>query len=397
MPGFRSAIKNIDWLFILLISLLLAVNLMLLKSASANVVTGDALYLVKRQLLWAGVGFALMLAVAFFDYTQFKRFFWFIYGGSVLLLVAVFFAPAKNDVHRWFDLGFIDLQPSELAKIALIIVLACFFVMRWDKIRHWSTLLISGALTILPMILIFKEPDLGTAVVLFAVFLPMLWMAGVSPKVIGVILLVVVIVLLALFLVLWGPTAGFTHLPAKEDMPSYLPLEPYQLTRLIIFINPYMDEFDAGYHVIQSQKAISSGGLFGKGYGQGNFLPEQHSDFIFSVVGEELGFFGAVFVLGLYLLVLLRALQIASKSKDLMGNLIVTGAAAMMAFQILVNVGMTVGIMPVTGIPLPLLSYGGSGMIVNMGVLGLVLAVDIRAKQGLFLEKRAKIWISSNG
>jgi len=393
VSDFKSSVKNIDWLFVSLLSLLLAVNLMILKSASANVVAGDELFLVKRQLIWVGAGFAVMFAAAFFDYTRFQRFFWFIYGGSILLLIGVFFAPEKNNAHRWFDLGFMDLQPSEPAKIALIITLACFFFMRRNKIKHWSTLLISGALTVLPMILIFKQPDLGTALVLFAIFLPMLWMAGVSPKVIVVILLVILVLLLALFIILWGPTAGFTHLPEKADMPAYLPLEPYQLTRLIIFINPHMDPLDAGYHVIQSQKAISSGGLFGKGYGQGNFLPEQHSDFIFSVVGEELGFVGAAAVLGLYLLVLLRALQIASKSKDLVGTLIVTGAAAMMAFQILVNVGMTAGVMPVTGIPLPLLSYGGSGMIANMGVLGLVLAVDMRTKQGLYFGKRAARWI----
>ena len=389
MPGFRNAIKNIDWLFLLLIVLLLAVNLVILKSASANVEASDELYYVKKQLLWMGVGFAAMIMAAAFNYAYFQKFYWIIYGVSVALLIGVFFAPEKNNAHRWFDLGFMDLQPSELAKLALIIVLACFFIMRQDKIKHWLTLLVSGALTVVPMILIFKEPDLGTALVLFAIFLPMLWMAGVSPKVIIAILLIIVIVVTALFIILWDVTEGFTHLPEKENMPSYLPLEPYQLTRLIIFINPYMDPLNSGYHMIQSRVAIGSGGMTGKGYEQGTqvqggFLPEHHTDFIFSVVGEELGFVGASVVLGLYLLVLLRAAWIAFRARDLLGSLIVTGVVAMLAFQILVNVGMTIGIMPVTGIPLPLLSYGGSGMIINMAALGLVMGVNMRREHVMF-------------
>ncbi|MCL2678431.1 MAG: rod shape-determining protein RodA [Clostridiales bacterium] len=389
MPGFRSAIRNTDWLFVFLIALLLAVNLAVLKSASANVIAGNELYFFKRQLIWVVVGFAALFAAAFFDYEQFQRFFGVLYGGSLLLLIAVFFAQAKNNAHRWFNLGFMDFQPSELAKLALIIALACFFVLRQDKIKHWSTWLIAGALTVVPMLLIFKEPDLGTALVLFAVFLPMLWMAGVPPKVIIAILLVIVIVLAALFIIFWDITEGFTVLPEKSAMPSYLPLEQYQLKRLIIFINPDMDPLDSGYHMIQSRVAIGSGGLYGKGFEQGTqvqggFLPEHHTDFIFSVVGEELGFVGASVVLGLYLLVLLRAIWIAFRAKDLLGSLIATGVVAMLAFQIMVNVGMTIGIMPVTGIPLPLLSYGGSGMIVNMTALGLVLGVNMRRKQTLF-------------
>jgi rod shape determining protein RodA len=186
-----------------------------------------------------------------------------------------------------------------------------------------------------------------------------------------------------LFLALSNVTEGFSHALEEGDLPSWVPLKPYQITRLIIFINPYMDPLDAGYQMIQSEVAIGSGGLWGKGYGegtqvQGNFLPDHHTDFIFSVIGEEFGFVGTITIMLLYLLLLLRCLYAAISARDQLGRLIASGVTAMFACQIFINIGMTIGIMPVTGITFPLLSYGGSSMMINMIALGLVFSVYAR-------------------
>jgi len=178
-------------------------------------------------------------------------------------------------------------------------------------------------------------------------------------------------------------------MPADEDIPSWMPLRAYQLIRLIIFVNPYMDPLDSGYHMIQSEVAIGSGGLWGKGYGQGtqvqgNFLPEHHTDFIFAVVGEELGFIGTSALLLLYMAFLLRILRVAKNASDLLGKIMAVGVAFMFGFQVFVNAGMSIGIMPITGLPFPFLSYGGSSMMLNMMCMGLVFSIAMRSKRELF-------------
>jgi rod shape determining protein RodA len=229
------------------------------------------------------------------------------------------------------------------------------------------------------MLLILRQPDLGTSLVLMAILFGMLYVGGINTRIILTILgggfLLVGVVLYAHF---------------NFGLP--IPLQDYQLQRLVVFLNPYNDGqggTGAGYHIIQSQIAIGSGSWWGLGYGQGsqvqlNFLPEHHTDFIFSVIGEELGFVRTVGVLGLYFLLLYRMIRIAAQAKDVFGALLVSGVASLYAFHILVNVGMTIGIMPVTGIPLPLLSYGGTSMLANMLALGIVLNVNLRRQKILF-------------
>ncbi len=383
----KKLLRNLDWTFLAIIVVLLAVNLVVLSSASRNVVQNDPHYFLKKQLIWVMAGFFIMAFCAWFNYRFFEKIPYLVYGAMVLLLIGVLFMPEQKGAHRWYDLGFMDLQPSELAKIAMIIVFACFLAKKEGEMHRWSNFFLSALIMGLPAFLILIEPDLGTSLVFIAIFLSMLWVGGFPVRRMVILLLILIVLVCFIFGVLYVATDGWQHTP--EELPIPLPLEPYQLTRLIIFMNPDMDPLNSGYHIIQSMVAIGSGGLLGKGFGngsqvQGNFLPEHHTDFIFAAIGEEFGLLGCLVILGLYLLLLSRALKIAMRAKDTLGTLIVTGVVAMFIFQILVNVGMTIGIMPVTGLPLPLLSYGGSGMMVNTMALGLIFSVNLRNREVIF-------------
>lgn len=379
--------KNIDWVFIGLLIVILTVSLIVLKSASANVFQ-DPHYFVKRQLLWVVLGFGLMIFISSFDYAFLRRFGNYIYIVNILLLLAVFaIGQEAKGAQRWISLGFFDLQPSELAKIAIIISFAGFLSKRYGELEKIGDIIPALLFVGLPMLLILKQPDLGTSLVFLAILLGMLWVGGANPKLMIIMIAVILIFALFIFGILYFATDGFQKPP--EDLPVPLPLKPYQLLRLVIFVNPDMDPLGAGYHVIQSQVAIGSGGFWGKGYEngsqvQGNFLPEHHTDFIFSTVGEELGFVGGIIILFLYFLLFWRMIYIAREARDIFGTLIVIGVVTMLAFQVLVNAGMAMGIMPVTGIPLPFLTYGGSGMLSNMIGMGFVLSVNLHKQQLLF-------------
>lgn len=384
----RKLLKNLDWMFIGLLCLMMAVSLVVLKSASANVVAGQPYYYVKKQMLWILVGFLAMLLTASFNYSFLMRVANYIYVANIAILLAVFaFGFEAKGAQRWISLGFFDLQPSEFAKIAIVISFAAFLSRRQEHLNTVSDVLLCFLHIGIPLLLILKQPDLGTSLVLLAIMLGMMLVAGVNRKLMITLVAAIFLMVIIIFGVLFVATDGFQK-PA-EEFPVPLPLQPYQLMRLIIFVNPDMDPLGSGYHVIQSKVAIGSGHLFGKGLGngsqvQGNFLPEHHTDFIFSVVGEELGFLGSSMVLLLFFLIVYRMMKIAGEARDIFGTLIVVGVASMLSFHILVNVGMTIGIMPVTGLPLPFLTYGGSGMLANMIAMGLVLNVNLRKENLLF-------------
>ena len=307
------------------------------------------------------------------------------------LLVAVLFAPhpegASTDANRWFYISTYQLQPSELAKLVFIVVLANYLSRRQDVIHEWRTFWVSLGMAAPFMFLILIEPDLGTTMVFGFMVVVMMWLSGIPRRRMLALLAIIALLVGFVFLDLWVATDGFDHM--IEELPVPLPMHTYQLNRLIIFINPEMDPLKEGYQIIQSKVAIGSGGLFGKGYGEGsqvqsNFVPYHHTDFIFAVVGEELGFLGALAVLLIYLLLLLRMMRIANQSADLFGSLIVSGIVAMLVFQIFVNIGMTVGIMPITGITMPFFSYGGSSLLFNMTAIGLILSVNMRREIKIF-------------
>jgi len=383
----KKLLKNLDWVFLGLILIIVIVSLLILKSASANVVS-DPYYFVKKQLLWIFVGFIAMFIVASFNYTFFMKAANLIYVVNIAILIAVLIVGEEaKGAQRWISLGFFDFQPSEFAKIAIIITFASFLAKRQGNLNRFRDLVPCFLHIGLPMLLILKQPDLGTSLVFLAIMMGMLWAAGANPKLIVAMIVIALILVAVIFGVLFFATDGFQK--PIDELPVPLPLKTYQLMRLIIFVNPDMDPLGAGYHVIQSQVAIGSGGFWGKGFGQGsqvqgNFLPEHHTDFIFSVVGEELGFLGGCVILLLFFFLLNRIIKISGEAKDPLGSLLAVGIASMLLFHVLVNVGMTIGIMPVTGLPLPFLSYGGSGMLANMISMGLVLNVNLRRQKLLF-------------
>jgi len=262
---------------------------------------------------------------------------------------------------RWISLGAFNLQPSEFAKIGVALVLAKFFGENRSA-PAWSDFAIGGAITALPLWLIAKEPDLGTAMTLLPVFLAVVYLAGMPMRIFGI---------LALCFVLAAPIAW------------KFALKDYQKSRISTFLDPSQDAKGAGYQQIQARITVGSGGLTGKGFKQGTqgqlrFLPVAHNDFIFSVLAEEQGFAGVLAALGLYLFVILRALEAARLSKDQLGSFLVLGVLASFVFQVVYNVTMSAGLAPVKGLTLPLMSYGGSSMIATLAGFGLVLNVRMR-------------------
>ncbi len=381
----RGNIKNntagIDWITIGLFLALLLISIFIMNSASSNVMEDDPNFYVNRQALFMLAGLFLVGVLIFFDYNRFRDLSNVGYVLVLILLVLVLFIGTGDGSKRWL-FGF---QPSELAKLVVIVAFAAYLERNCHKLQDPKEVFKAMAFVLAPLLLIFIEPDLGTSLVFFFFMMVMLYVSGANRKLLLLIVIAVLLMIGLIFGSLYFYTDGFT-VPLEEDIP-FLPLHYYQLMRLAIFINPQMDPLDTGYHVIQSKIAIGSGGLFGQGYGQGsqvqgNFLPAHHTDFIFSVIGEEMGFFFSVFVLILYMLIILRMVKMGMEIKSMFGTLIISGICSMLVFQVMVNVGMAIGIMPITGLPLPFFTYGGTNLLINMMAVGLVFGVYRREKHG---------------
>lgn len=384
----RKTFQVIDFPLIITLFALLGASLLILSTASINVIEADPYYYVKHQAVWIVTGFFLAAFTAAIDYAHWKKVSWWIYGFNLFLLVLVILIGASaKGAQRWIPVtSSISIQPSEFAKIFVIVTFADFLAKRQGKLNSYKDFLMPFLYMLVPMILVFIQPDLGTALVFGAIFIGMMFVAGAHPLKFGGIILGGIILVI---------TAVFLHFATDLPWPlSYLeglplPMKDYQLNRIAAFLNPYEDMSGDGYHIIQSVWAIGSGGLWGKGYrmgtqGQLNFLPEHHTDFIFSVVGEEFGFIGTSTLLFLFCIFLLRSISIAMKARDSYGMLIIAGVVSMMTFHILVNIGMTSGIMPVTGLPLPFISFGGSSMWSNMLAVGLIMSVGLRRERMMF-------------
>lgn len=319
-------------------------------------------YYLKRQLVYVLLALVVMFVGAGFDYRKIMPYSKIIYGATVFLLVIVFLFPETGGAHRWITLGFFDFQPSEVAKLAVILTLATFMADRRMEIGANVDFLKALGITAVPMTLIFLEPDLGIMLSIFVIMVGMLLVGGVRARqmaVLGVGTLAVVAASIWLGL-----------------------LKTYQLNRLLVFIRPDIDPLQSGYNLMQSKIAIGSGQLLGKGLFHGTqtnlkFIPAHHTDFIFSVVGEEFGFIGAILLLAIFAILIWRAFKIAITARDPFGTMVAVGIIVMFISQIIVNVGMTMGIMPVTGITLPFISYGGSSLIVNFLCVGLLLNIGM--------------------
>jgi len=349
-------IMQLDWGSVGAVFFLLISGLVTIYSFSVNADSGEEINLFQRQLIFLGVGIALFLFFSFYDYRTWKKYSNFLYFLSVGLLFAVLLWGSNiRGTSGWFDLGFFNLQPVELVKIFSIIFLASYFVRIGGMRIGLKEFFISFLIILLPVVLTLRQPDLGSASVLIAIWISMAFFAGVNKKYLfGLIL----IACLGLFLS-WGVV-----------------LKDYQKERIQTFLNPERDPLGSGYNVIQSMIAVGSGGFSGKGVGYGsqsqlNFLPERHTDFVFASVNEIFGMIGSVSVVGFFWFLFFRLFVIAVKARDRFGRLVAGGILAMLAYQVVINVGMNIGIVPVTGISLPFLSYGGSFLIATMIAFGI--------------------------
>lgn len=362
-------LKRLNFPLIIATLGIIAMSLIIIGSAThINDVSSQRFWYVQRQGIFAIVNIAMVIFLINFDYKMLQR-----YGNAlyifnlVLLLAVMLFGHSALGAQRWIQIGPINLQPSEFSKLLIIISLASMLEDKIGKLETIYDLFPVAAYVAIPFLLVMKQPDLGTSLVFFAIFLGMIFTAGVNLKLLGT---------------LFG--IGIASMPLLWHV-----LKEYQKTRIMVFLDPNIDPLGSGYHIIQSKIAIGSGMLFGKGLFEGtqsqlNFLPENHTDFIFAVVGEELGFIGCSFLLCLYLVVLWQGVKTAIEASDNFGKLVAVGISSMLAFHVLVNVGMTLGIMPVTGIPLPLMSYGVSSLTTNIMAIGLLLNIQMRKQRSMF-------------
>ncbi|HVH30921.1 MAG TPA: rod shape-determining protein RodA [bacterium] len=362
----KRLLRYLDWPLLGAMLALMAGGVLVLYSAVHN--TPNPSELVRARVLHIIMALIVLGLLAAVDYQAIARLWRQILAGTVLSLLAVLvIGRVSFGAQRWIGLGpLAAFQPAELAKLALIVTLAKH-IDGYKEFDSYKALVPVLAHAALPLVLIARQPDLGTALVVATILAAMIFVAQLPMRMLAAL------------------GAGV----ATVAPLAWRLLHDYQRHRLLVFLDPNADPLGGGYALIQSKIAVGSGQFFGKGLLHGtqsllHFIPEQHTDFIFTVVGEEFGFFGACVLLGLFALWLWRAMTIAAQAKDRLGTLMAVGAVAMVAFHLVVNVGMTVGLMPITGIPLPWVSHGGSALITMAGATGLVLSIGMRRKKILF-------------
>jgi rod shape determining protein RodA len=365
-------LRHVDYLLLLATGGLLAYGLWVLESVTQNDVPGDPGYYVFRQIIYVVAGVVLLAAAAIIDPHAYRRVRWPLYGVSLVLLVAVLaVAEEVRGSKRWIQIGSFNFQPSELGKIALIIVLGAFLSERRQRLGEWRTTLGVIGLAAPLMVLVFKEPDFGTTLIYTSIVIGALFFGGTPWRHLAVLAVAAGLVAGAL---LWFlPSAGL-------DV-----LEPYQRERLVGFVDPDIDPSGSTYNVNQSITAVGSGGFDGRGEANAtqtkfNYLPEHSTDFIFSSLAEQRGFIGASILLLLYAVIIWRGTKIVAVAKDLYSAILAGTIVFALLIQLFINVGMTIGIAPVTGIPLPLISYGGSSLLTTLILVGMLEAVHIRGR-----------------
>ncbi len=365
-------LRHVDYLLLLATGGMLAYGLWVLESVTRNDVAGDPDYYVVRQTLYVVVGALLLALAAAVNPDVYRRVRWPLYAVGLVLLVVVFvLAEEVRGSKRWVAIGFFNFQPSELGKIVLVIALAGFVAERRNRTAEWGTSLGVLGISLPLLVLVFKEPDFGTTLIYGAIVIGALFFGGAPWRHLAVLAAVAALVAGAL---LWFlPSAGLEV------------LEPYQRERLVGFVDPDIDPSGSTYNVNQSITAVGSGGFDGRGEANAtqtkfNYLPEHSTDFIFSSLAEQRGFVGASILLLLYAVIIWRATKIVSVAKDLFSAIVAGTIVFALLIQLFINVGMTIGIAPVTGIPLPLVSYGGSSLLTTMILIGMLEAVHVRGR-----------------
>ncbi|MBN2789723.1 MAG: rod shape-determining protein RodA [Candidatus Delongbacteria bacterium] len=401
----KKLTRNIDYFLILSVIMLFSMGLLGIYSASRP--TGEE-GLIFKQLVWFATGIGLVILIQFISLRYLEVMSNVIYGFLVLLLILIFFfGSVKMGAKRWFNLGIFQFQPSEIGKFIMICALASYYSngkIFWNDKRY----LITGlAITLLPAILVFKQPDLGTSLVYIFLFVSIIFAAGVPyyyllnmfaillfviAKGVGIQFFVTSLIIYALILykfsknyikaaIIWF-VCFFTGIGSSLIWSR---LKPYQKMRLLTFLDPEKFSREGGWQVVQSKVAVSNGNLTGEGFLNGSqvqlrFLPEGHTDFIFSVISEEFGLIGIIILLGLFSLFIYRMIKITIETHNKFLYLVSSGITALFIFQISLNIGIAIGIMPVTGLTLPFLSYGGSAMLVNMIMVGVIISINREKK-----------------
>jgi rod shape determining protein RodA len=359
----RRLIFHVDWLLLGALLVLTGIGVAMIYSTTYVVVGDHAGPQVRTQIYALVLGLIALFVFLVIDYRLLAENSLVLFGGLLALLLFVLFKGSTQfNATRWIEIGPFNLQPSEFGRIALALILATYFGENRRGARNMGDLVVGGLFTAVPVLLIARQPDLGTAVTLIPVFLGIAYLAGMRLRLLGVI---------ALIAVLMAPLAW------------QFALKDYQKSRITTFLDPEQDPRGDGYQQIQARITVGSGGLTGKGFMQGTqgqykFLPVAHNDFIFSVLAEEQGFIGVLAVLGLYLFIILRSLEAARLSKDRLGAYLVAGIITGFSFQVMYNIAMSAGLAPVKGITLPLMSYGGSSLIATLAAFGLILNVRMR-------------------
>ncbi len=350
----REFLKQ-DWLINSIVFLLLCFGLSAIYSTSPN-----NFY---RQACFAFIGLVLLFLISRLNYFNLKNYTLLLYCLIIILLILVLvFGHKIRGANSWFNFGQLGFQPVELVKLVMIIVLARYFAKHSYDIRKWRTIIISAVYLALPTGFILIQPDLGSALVIIAIWLGISLMAGIRIFHLAIVFLILIII---------ASTSWF-----------FL-LKDYQKNRFLVFLNPVLDPLGRGYNVIQSIIAVGSGRFLGKGLGYGsqsqlNFLPEQHTDFIFAAIAEELGFIGVFFILALFGLFFFRCFKILFKTEDNFGRFLILGIIIYFFTHVFINIGMNIGLLPITGIPLPLISYGGSNLLVTLIAIGLLQSIRNR-------------------
>ena len=356
----RRSILNIDWLLAFSVLAIGSIGVGMVYSATAG---GPLAGLATKQAMYILVGFLAMVLAMAVDYHTLSELSYVVYGVTLLLLLyLLLFGRAIANTRGWLELGPVNFQPAEMAKVTTLLMVSTFMGRRRTATLGFSNMASILGIVGLPVILIVRQPDLGTALTFIPLVAVSAFLGGIRVRTLVILILIPILALP----VLWS---------------HYL--KDYQKLRVVTFLDPSRDPKGAGYQVIQSKIAVGSGGLSGKGFlegtqGQLNFLPAQHTDFIFALLAEERGFLGSLIVLSLYFVVIYRCIAIARAARDRLGVFLAMGMVALFACQVLVNIGVVAGLMPTTGVPLPLMSYGGSSLISNMAGMGLVLNVWMR-------------------
>lgn len=359
----RRLVQYYNWSLLGIILLLGLIGLITLFSAVTTGKDASQQTLYAKQLIWYCSGLTIMVALFLFDYKLLDRWASLIYVVCIILLILVlFFGKYVAGSKRWLVIGPISIQPSELVKIAVVIILARYYS-KWACTKGLTLreLIYPSILTLIPFALIVRQPDLGTAM------LVLLLAASIT-----------------IFVKIEKKSLCFIFAVSMIVVPMvWLFLKEYQQQRILTFLNPERDPLGAGYHIIQSKIAIGSGMIFGKGFLKGtqnvlSFLPEQHTDFVFSVMAEEWGFVGSFVLLGLFMALILQGLSVAYNCRDPFGVILSTGLTMMIFWQVIINIGMVMGLLPVVGIPLPFISYGGSSIIATMICVGILMNISMR-------------------